>query len=137
MEDVARIAFVGAGNHATESLYPNIPTIPEFELVAVCDLRGERAAHFAHKYGAPDWFTDVEAMLDKVRPQGVCVVGPPEMHHAVGLQVLGRGIPLWCEKPPADDLPGAIELVETAKAHGTWGMVGFMKRFAPANAVAK
>ena len=28
--ETARIAFVGAGNHATESLYPNIPQIPQF-----------------------------------------------------------------------------------------------------------
>lgn len=132
----ARIAFVGAGNHATESLYPNIPQIPEFDLVAVCDLVPEKARYWARKYGAPEWFTDVEAMLDRVQPQGVCVVGPPAMHHQVGLQVLRRGIPVFVEKPPAADLAGARELVEAARAHNTWGMVAFMKRFAPANLVA-
>jgi len=41
------------------------------------------------------------------------------------------------EKPPAWDLKGAVELVEAAKAAGTFGMVGFMKRFSQANAIAR
>jgi len=41
------------------------------------------------------------------------------------------------EKPPAHEAAGAAELVEAARAHGTFGMVGFMKRFAPANVVAR
>lgn len=132
----ARIAFIGAGTHATESLYPNIPHIPEFELAAVCDLDSEKAAYWARRYGARS-FTDAERMLDEVRPDGVCVVGPPQMHYDLGLQVLRRGIPAFVEKPPAPTSAAAQELAATAQAAGTWGMVGFMKRFAPANAVAK
>ena len=96
----ARIAFVGAGNHATESLYPNIAHIPEFDLAAVCDLAPEKAEYAARKYGAPAWFTDVETMLDRVQPQGVCICGQPSMHYDVGMQVLRRGIPIFIEKAP-------------------------------------
>ncbi len=133
----ARIAFVGAGNHATESLYPNIAHIPEFDLAAVCDLAPEKAEYTARKYGAPAWFTDVETMLDRVQPQGVCICGQPDMHYKVGMQVLQRGIPIFIEKPPAPTLVQARALADAAQAHNTWGMVGFMKRFAPANVVAK
>jgi myo-inositol 2-dehydrogenase / D-chiro-inositol 1-dehydrogenase len=136
-DTAARIAFVGAGNHATQSLYPNIAHIPEFDLVAVCDLSAERAAYAARKFGALEWYTDVDTMLDQAAPQGVCIVGPPQMHHDLGLRVLARGLPLFVEKPPALDLAGAEELAATAEANGTWGMVGFMKRFAPANVVSK
>ena len=135
--DAARIAFVGAGNHATQSLYPNIPQIPAFDLAAVCDRVAERAEYFARSYGAPEWFTEVEAMLDRVAPQGVCIVGPAEMHEEVAHQVLRRGIPVFVEKPPAPSLPAAQALAAAAREHGAWGMVGFMKRFAPANVVAK
>lgn len=133
----ARIAFVGAGNHATESLYPNIAHIPEFDLVAVCDLVSEKAQFAARRYGAPEYFTEVEAMLDRVQPQAVCICGPAAMHHAVGLQVLRRGIPIFVEKPPGITLAHAREMAATARANHTWGMVAFMKRFAPANQVAK
>jgi len=76
-------------------------------------------------------------MLNQVQPQGVCIVGPPEMHHNIGLQVLKRTIPVFVEKPPALTLEKTIELAHTARDNGIWGMVGFMKRFAPANVVAK
>lgn len=136
-EKQARIAFVGAGNHATESLYPNIAHIPEFDLVAVCDLVEARAANAARRFGALAYYTDVETMLRDAAPDGVCVCGPPSVHHDVGLQVLSHGIPVFIEKPPADSLAGAQELVDMAAEKGTWGMVAFMKRFAPANLVAK
>jgi myo-inositol 2-dehydrogenase/D-chiro-inositol 1-dehydrogenase len=132
----ARIAFVGAGNHATQSLYPNIPMIPEFELVAVCDIDPEKANTTARRYGAKA-YSDVENMLDEGQLDGCCVCGPAEMHHAVGLQVLRRGIPLFIEKPSAPSLVQAEELVEVAVRNHTWGMVAFMKRFAPANLLAK
>ncbi|MCE5238150.1 Gfo/Idh/MocA family oxidoreductase [bacterium] len=133
----ARIAFVGAGNHSTESLYPNIAHIPEFDLVGVCDLDAEKAERAAHLYGAPQWFTDVATMLAEVKPEGVCICGMPDMHHAVGLQVLRAGVPLFTEKPPAFTAAEAAELVQAAEASGVWGMVAFMKRVAPANVVAR
>ncbi len=133
----ARIAFVGAGGHATESLYPNIAHIPEFDLVAVCDLVEERAASAARRFGALAYYTDVEHMLRDAAPDGVCVCGPPSVHHDVGLQVLSHGVPVFIEKPPAESLKGAEELVDMAAEKGTWGMVAFMKRFAPSNLVAK
>jgi myo-inositol 2-dehydrogenase/D-chiro-inositol 1-dehydrogenase len=132
----AKIAFIGAGNHATQSLYPNIPMIPEFELAAVCDLDPAKAERTARRYGARP-FTDVEQMLDAVDLDGCCVCGPADMHHAVSLQVLRRGLRLFVEKPTAPSLRQAEELVEAAERCGTWGMAGFMKRFAPANLLAK
>jgi predicted dehydrogenase len=135
--DSARIAFVGAGRHATESLYPNIAHLPAFDLVAVCDIDAGRARYNARKFGADSWFTDVDTMLERAAPQGVCIVGPPEMHYAVGRQVLRRGIPIFVEKPPALSLTEARALRQLAAEHHTWGTVGFMKRFAPANVVAR
>ena len=133
----ARIAFVGAGNHATESLYPNIAHIPEFELVAVCDLDGGRAASAARRFGAAASFTDLDRMLRQEAPDGVCVCGHPQMHYEVGLHCLGRGLPVFVEKPPAPDYVKAVDLVDAANRNQTFGMVGFMKRFAPANIVAR
>jgi myo-inositol 2-dehydrogenase/D-chiro-inositol 1-dehydrogenase len=136
-DSAARIAFVGAGNHATQSLYPNIAHIPEFDLVAVCDLVGEKAEHAARRFGALQAFTDLHTMLDQADPQAVCVCGPAEMHHAVALEVLRRGLPVFMEKPPALTAAQARELVDAARQAATWGMVAFMKRFAPANLVAR
>jgi len=137
MSTAARIAFIGAGNHSTESLYPNLAHIPEFDLVAVCDLDRAKAESAAKRFGAPKAYLDAAAMLDELKPDGVCICGMPDMHHEVGVLCLRRGIPVWMEKPPAWDLHDALDLVAAAKEAETWGMVGFMKRFAPANRIAK
>jgi myo-inositol 2-dehydrogenase/D-chiro-inositol 1-dehydrogenase len=137
MPDAARLAFVGAGSHSTQALYPCIAQIPQFDLVAVCDLDQAKADSAARRFGALKAYTDLAAMLDEAQPAGVCICGMPDMHHSLGLECLRRGIPVWMEKPPAWDLKGVVELVEAAKTAGTFGMVGFMKRFAQANAIAK
>ena len=111
--------------------------IPELDLVAVCDLDEDRAASGARRFGAREYYTDLEEMLSAVAPDGVCICGPPEMHHELGLYCLSRGLPVFVEKPPAPDLGGSKALVAMAEKHKTFGVVGFMKRFAPANVVAK
>ena len=137
MKDFARIAFVGAGNHSTTSLYPCITQIPEFMLAAVCDIDAEKAGYTAHKFGAPESFSDLTVMLDMLDLDGVCVCGMPDMHFEVAQEVLKRGIPVFVEKPPANCVADAEKLVSIAQENDTWGMVGFMKRFAPANVVTR
>ena len=102
----ARIAFVGCGTHATRSLYPTIHTIPQMELVAVCDLREDLARRNARNFGALRWYVDVEEMLEKEELDGAIIVGPPQMHCEVGKKCLSAGLPIFstsqrrvCEVP--------------------------------------
>jgi myo-inositol 2-dehydrogenase/D-chiro-inositol 1-dehydrogenase len=125
------VAFVGAGAHATSSLYPHLHKVPDLDLVAVCDLDRAKAEHHARWFGARKVYTDLAEMLAKEELAGVYICGDPKMMHAVGLQVLAKGIPIFVEKPPAMDVPLARELAQAAEDHGAWGMVAFMKRFAP------
>jgi myo-inositol 2-dehydrogenase/D-chiro-inositol 1-dehydrogenase len=50
------------------------------------------------------------------------------MHYEVGMKVLGRGLPLFVEKPPAPSLQQAGELVDVARGNGVFVMPAFMKR---------
>lgn len=133
----ARIAFVGCGGHATHSLFPAVRQIPEMELVAVCDLREELARRNARWFGALRWYTDVATMLEAEQLDGVVVVGPPQMHEAVGKQCLDAGLPIFVEKPSALSYARARELAEHADRKGRWGAVAYMKRFAVGYEMAK
>lgn len=136
-EDKVRIAFVGCGGHAQQALYPVIHRIGEIDLVAVVDKIEEKRLHVQRMFGALRAYADVDDMLDKEGPEGVCVVGPPQMHYEVGMQVLKRGIPIFVEKPSSIDFEHAYRLAETARKAGTFGMTAFMKRFATAYEYAK
>jgi len=133
----ARIGFVGAGSHSTRMLYPSLMEAPSAQLVAVCDLRADRAQDAAKRYGADRWYTDVAAMLDAETLDGVCICGDPQMHLEVGVQVVRRGIPIFVEKPSAMNSRDARKLAEAAERAGVWGMVAFMKRHAPGYGLAK
>jgi len=134
--DTVRIGFIGAGNHSTQALYPNFALIDGCRLVAACDLQRERVQRVADAYGLTP-FTDIATMLDSVELDAVCVCGMPDLHHEGALAALARKLPVFIEKPPAPTLAQSAELVRAAEAAGSFGMVGFMKRFAPANVVTK
>jgi predicted dehydrogenase len=109
---------------------PAIPCLGEIELVAVCDLKLELAQRNARNFGAPAVYTDAAQMLAQEAPDAAMVVGPPQMHEEVGLQVLAAGAHLFIEKPAAPTIAGAKRLVEAAEAAGKLGQVGHMMRHA-------
>jgi len=125
-----RLAVIGAGNQCTASLMPSLPYIPELELVAVCDLKRELAERNARNFGAKGVYTDAGQMLAEEAPDAVMVVGPPQMHEEVGIQVLEAGAHLFVEKPPATTVEGARRLADAARRAGKIGQVGHMMRHA-------
>lgn len=136
-DEKIRIAFVGCGGHATHSLYPVLHRINEIDLVAVVDRIEEKRLRVKRLFGALRAYAEVDDMLDAEKPDGACIVGPPQMHYEVGMQVLERGIPIFVEKPSAIDFKHAYSLAEAARKAGTFGMTAFMKRFATAYVEAK
>ena len=126
----AKLAFIGCGGFATASIFPNLHLVPEIDLVAVCDLDRARAERNARNFGARRIYTDLNEMLDKEELDGVFVIGPAPQQYELAPHVLRRGLPVYVEKPSASTSGEARELAELAEAHGTWGQVGFMKRFA-------
>lgn len=46
-----RLAFIGAGTHATNMLFPSLNYLDYVERVAVCDLDFERASFVAKRFG--------------------------------------------------------------------------------------
>ncbi len=132
-----RVAFIGCGGHANHSLYPVLHRINEIDLVAVVDKVEEKRLKVQRTFGALNAYAKVDEMLDKEQPEGVCIVGPPQMHYEVGMQVFERGIPIFVEKPSSIDFEHAYSLAEAARKTGTFGMTAFMKRFATAYEEAK
>jgi predicted dehydrogenase len=128
-----RVAVVGAGHlgrhHAR--LYA---AIPQAELVAVADVRADRARDVAQAYGAQAT-DDYRELLGRVDAASIAV--PTENHFAVARDFLEAGCPVLIEKPFTRSLAEADQLLEIAERKGVPIMVGHIERFNPAFLAAK
>jgi myo-inositol 2-dehydrogenase / D-chiro-inositol 1-dehydrogenase len=103
----------------------------EVELAACCDLDAAAARKVQQEFGFGRIDTDLDAMLDRERPDAVLVAVPPEVACAIGKRVLSRGLPTLLEKPPADTLEGLDSMIALAKEKQVIHQVAFNRRFAP------
>jgi predicted dehydrogenase len=128
IEDPVRIAVVGAGGIGQRHLEA-MSGVDACQSVAVVDPSDAGAA-IADKWSVPH-FTDIERMLDDVRPQGVINATPNALHLPLTLPCIERGIPVLVEKPVADNLEAACELADASEAAGVPVLVGHHRRHNP------
>ena len=132
-----RIGWVGCGTHANEMLLPQLTRF-EVKLAALCDTDEGRLSATAERFGvakentARDW-RDLLARSDL---DAVGVAAGPAAHAETGLAAVGKGLPVFIEKPPAATAAEAQKLADAAKARGVPVVVGFMKRYSTANRIA-
>lgn len=113
-----RVAVAGLGAAWRDIHRPALRGLGRVRLVAVCDPDADaRAAFDAEDHGCPT-FACAQAMLNQVEVDLLAVVTPPSSHPELVRLGLERGCHVFCEKPLADDLENARELVALAEKHG-------------------
>jgi myo-inositol 2-dehydrogenase/D-chiro-inositol 1-dehydrogenase len=130
-----RICVVGAGSLSTRRIYPYIGAAGG-ELVGVCDLDRTKAVRNARRFGG-NVYTDMEEMLEAEAPDGAIICIGPEQHAALAPVVMGRGIPVYTEKPPAPTAEAALAVARLSDETGVLCMTAFKKRYATAYERAK
>jgi predicted dehydrogenase len=123
-----RVGFVGAGSFAEWTLYPALALAP-IALQAVCDLDEERARAVAGTFGTGRWYTDHRELWEREELEAVIVCMGPRARHELVLEALEAGYHVFCPKPPAASLAGAVELAAAAERAGRVLMVDFQRRF--------
>jgi predicted dehydrogenase len=103
--------------------------LSEAELVAVVDIKPDRAHEVAQQYGCQA-FTDFRELLGKV--EAVSVAVPTEQHALIGSELLAHGVHVLIEKPMAGSLDEADSLIEAQRRSGCVLHVGHTERFNPA-----
>jgi len=102
--------------------------------VAVVDSDAARRDEVARLYGARACgsIAELPEMIE-----AVVVATPTVTHHAIGLELLDRGIHVLVEKPLTPSSTEARELVEAATSAGVVLQVGHVERFNPALSAAR
>ena len=123
-----RIAVVGAG-HLGSIHAKLLGEVEQVQLVGVVDPSPEARSRIAQELGAAS-FTDYREIVHQMDAAVIAV--PTENHHAVGADLLRRGVHLFVEKPLASTLDQATELVQLAQRRQLVLQVGHVERFNPA-----
>jgi predicted dehydrogenase len=118
-----RIGFVGAGVIAARHL-GNLLQFDDVHVVAVADLRLERARAFAERCGGKAYGALAE-MLDREPLDALYICVPPFAHGAPEAAAVERGLPFFVEKPLAVDLPTADGIARGVAARRLVTAVGY------------
>jgi inositol 2-dehydrogenase len=111
--------------------------IARTRLAAVADPLEGRAEELARQLEGTRAYTDPRALLDDPEVETVVVASPTRTHKDLVLAAAARGLPIFCEKPPALTLAETLAMKEALARSGVFFQMGFMRRFDAGYAAAK
>ena len=122
-----KVALLGAGRigHLHARLLSATPGVDE---LIVADALPDRAAEVATQVGART-APSLEAALDAA--EAVVIAAATTAHADLIRAAIGRGIPTFCEKPLAEDLPATLAVARTIESSGVPFQLGFQRRYDP------
>ncbi len=131
-----RIGVVGCGAIAQVHHLPNLKELwDRYEVVSVCDVSAQAAAHVASRFDVPNHFTRYEAFLDSGLDAVLLCQTDPKT--AYGVAALEAGKHLFIEKPVCFALAEIDALIQAQEKAGTVGQAGYMKVYDPAFEIAE
>ena len=123
-----RIGLMGAGLIGREHAALILKN-PAAQLVALADPSPESVA-YAASLGVPH-HARYEDMLAREQLDAVIIALPNALHVEAGLACVARGLPMLVEKPIAESVAAALELVEAAEQADVPLLVGHHRRHSP------
>ncbi len=125
------ILCVGAGNmgrsHALA--YHNIP---EFSIAGIVTRSAASREKLNDELGGGyELFRDFYQALEKTKPDAVSISTYPDTHAAFALAAFAAGCDVFIEKPLAETVAEAEEIVATAKSSGKKLVIGYILRHHP------
>ncbi len=124
-----KVGVIGVGQMGQHHAR-NYSSMRGVKLVAISDTNPEKKK-IADEYGCKFYNSYVE-MLKNEDIDAVSIVVPSSLHHEVSLEIINRGKHLLIEKPIAEKIEKAEEIIKAAREKNVKLMVGHIERFNPA-----
>ena len=106
-----KVALVGCGRISKNHFDAVKDLKKECELVAVCDVKTERAERAGKDNDVP-FYSDYDKMLSEIECDLISIATPSGLHPEMGRKAAEAGINVLTEKPMAISLEGADSLIE-------------------------
>lgn len=119
-----RIALIGLGSMGRNH-YRILKSLGgRVEIAALCDV-------IKHTEYEEPFYTDVEVMLDTVKPDAAIIVVPTFLHREVSMYCIDRGVHVFIEKPAASTIDDAKMIAKAVDKAGLKSCIGHVERFNP------
>lgn len=113
-----------------------IKSTPNAELVAVCDIKEEKALYFSKKFECP-FFLDYKELMKKKGIDVICVCVPNGLHKEITIEAAKNKKHVLCEKPMALTIKDADEMIKECEKNKVQLFVVKQNRFNPPIAAVK
>src|SRR5262249_28090906 len=112
------VGVVGCGEVAQRVYLPEFHRLhAKATLIAVCDPIEERARAAQQRFGARTYYTDLDRFLHESNAEIVVNLTPHQIHMPVSMAALAAGRHVYTEKPLAQSVGDAAQLIDTAPPH--------------------
>jgi inositol 2-dehydrogenase len=102
--------------------------VPQANLVAACDIRGEVESD-AKRLGIPRWYGRYQDLIDDKEIEAVVIITPTSTHHDIAIAAANAGKAIFCEKPLSISIDEALAVERVVAETGVFFHMGFMRRF--------
>lgn len=142
MVDKLRVGVIGCGEITRHHTLGYLNSA-RYEVVALADLSEQAMKDFDERFSEyddfmPEHFTDAREMLEKSKPDVVSVGVWDRGHAPMTIAAAASGAKaVLCEKPMADSVGAAAEMLMVCRRNGVKLAIGHQRRFLPAYTLAK
>ena len=115
-----RVGVIGCGGIARHAHVPALRAISEVKIVALCDIREEKAKSLKEEQGLCDCkiYTDYRALLQDRSIDAVHICTPNYLHAEMAVAALQAGKHVFCEKPDAVSPESAVQMAQAERESG-------------------
>ena len=126
-----KLAILGAGFVSDIHMESYHRFVPEAEIVAVYTRNAEKAKAFAEKHHIPNWYDDMDRLINESGCEVVDICLPNFLHAEATLKAAAAGKHIIIEKPLAVTLEEADTMIAACKKAGVKLMYAEELCFAP------
>lgn len=127
---MVKFAIIGTGVIASQHAL-GIQGNDHAQLVAVCDMNGDRAKAFAEEYGISTVYTDYHELLACPDIDAVSICTPSGTHGEISMAAAAAGKHILCEKPIETKTDKINALVEVVEKNNVKMECVYQRRFEP------
>lgn len=137
MSKKIKIAVIGCGGICEHAHMPGYANMDNVEIVALCDIKLDRAKKLAEKYNVPAVYEDYNEVLNIPDLDAIDICTPNYLHSIIAVKALEKGLNVFCEKPDAINAAEAEKMKKAAIDSGKMLMVMRNNRYMPISSFMK